>query len=207
MEPTSRTPLLFDRWSDSYDRSGLQLLTYRPLHDAVVRRLGKLDPSVVLDLGCGTGQLTERLIRRFPNADVVGFDFSDGMLDEARHRVDTALVRADAHHLPVAPGTVDLVVCTESFHWYRDQRFVLDGLARLVRPGGRLLIGSIATVTSFGDQVMRAVSSAAGTEVRALPPTALAGLLTETGFEVIHQRRVPRFGLASWPVLTDARRR
>jgi malonyl-CoA O-methyltransferase len=199
--------LLFDRWSDSYDRPGLQLLTYRPLHDAVLGRLRHLHPSLVLDLGCGTGQLTGRLIRRFPNADVLGVDFSDGMLVEAGSRIDAALVRADAHHLPLAPGTVDLVVCTESFHWYRDQQFVLGGLARLLRPGGRLLIGSIATVTDLGDRITRAVSSATGTEIRALPPRALAHLLTDVGFEVTHQRRIPRVGLAAWPVLTEARRR
>lgn len=48
--PSSR---LFDRWSQTYDRMGLQLSTYRPVHDAVLARLDDLDPSTVVDLGCG----------------------------------------------------------------------------------------------------------------------------------------------------------
>jgi trans-aconitate methyltransferase len=64
MVPTSPTAALFDRWSANYDRLGLQLFTYRPIHDAVLAQTDGIEPSTVVDLGCGTGQLTRRLIRR-----------------------------------------------------------------------------------------------------------------------------------------------
>jgi len=205
---TSRS--LFDRWSYTYDGPGFQWLTYRPVHDAVLERLNDVDPAVVVDLGCGTGRLTERLRRRFPAADVIGFDVSAGMLAKAGERLDgvgtgrTSLVRADAHRLPLAPDSIDLIVCTESFHWYQDQARVLDGAAAALRPGGRLVIASIATVTELGDRLVRRSTVPGGNEVRAVPPRRLRELLQASEFEVAVQRRIPRLGLVAWPVLTEA---
>jgi ubiquinone/menaquinone biosynthesis C-methylase UbiE len=212
MVPTSPSAALFDRWSATYDRLGLQLFTYRPIHDAVLARIDGIESSTVVDLGCGTGQLTRRLMRRFPDANIVGVDLSDGMLTEAADRLrqvggdDRPLVRADALQLPFAASSVDLVVCTESFHWYPDQASALAELARVLNAGGRLLIASIATVTGAGDRLLRGATGAGGRTVRALPPHRMRWLLARSGFEVISQRRVPRLGLIAWPVLTDARR-
>ena len=212
MVPTSPSAALFDRWSVTYDRPGLQLFTYRPIHDAVLARIDGIEPSTVVDLGCGTGQLTQRLIRTFPHANIVGLDLSDGMLSEAARRLRQVggdaqpLVRADALQLPFASSSVDLVVCTESFHWYPDQAGALAELARVLDPGGRLLIASIATVTGAGDRLLRRATGAGARTIRALPPHRMRGLLARSGFEVISQRRIPRLGLIAWPVLTDARR-
>ncbi len=211
MVPTHPSAAIFDRWSATYDRPGLQLFTYRPIHDAVLARIDGLEPSMVVDLGCGTGQLTQRLIRGFPDANIVGVDLSDGMLTEAAGRLrqvgsdDQPLVRADALQLPFAASSIDLVVCTESFHWYPDQAAALAELARVLNPGGRLLIASIATVTGAGDQLLRGATRAGGRTIRALPPHRIRELLARSGFAVISQHRIPRLGLIAWPVLTDAR--
>lgn len=208
MAATVTTDPLFDRWSRTYDAPGLQRSTYRPVHDAVLRRLQHVDADAVLDLGCGTGQFTSRLVDRFPDATVTGFDLSAGMLDEAADRVaGAALVRGDAMRLPFAEATFDVVVCTESFHWYEQQAEALAGIARCLRPDGRLLIASIATVTDVGDRLLRRASGAGGRTIRAVPPARLRRLLRGAGFEVLHQRRVPRPGPLTWPVLTDARLR
>lgn len=204
---------LFDRWAGTYDLEGLQAAVYRPVHDAILALLADAPPATVIDLGCGTGQLTRRLLDRFPEATVVAVDLSAGMLDEAATRLSPgssdrcALVRADAEHLPMASSSTDLVVCTESFHWYHDQAGALEGLADILRPGGRLLIASIATVTRLGDDLVRRMTSISGRPIRAVPPDRLRRMLDQSGFEVVHQRRVPRLGPAVWPALTDARRR
>ncbi|MEM9513878.1 MAG: class I SAM-dependent methyltransferase [Actinomycetota bacterium] len=200
---------LFDRWSRTYDSTTLQRLTYRPVHDAVLRRLGVIRPTVVLDLGCGTGQLTERLVDELPQSKVIGLDLSAGMLRRADARLGasgaTSLLRADAMHLPFSDDTFDAVVCTESFHWYPDQQQVLAGLADVVRPGGRVVIVSVAAVTDAGDRMLRMATSAGGNTIRALAPRRLRNVLARSGFEVIAQRRIPRVGLVPWPVLTEAR--
>lgn len=200
--------IFFDLWSANYDRPGFQATTYRPIHDAVLARLDDVEPDRVLDLGCGTGQLTERLRDRFPDAEVVGIDLSDGMLQKASERAHTGdFVRANAQSLPLAAGTLDVVTCTESFHWYDDQEAAVAEMARLLRPGGRLIIASIATVTGFADDAIQLASSAAGRPIRPIPKRKLKKLLEGGGFEVQHQGRIPRLGFVPWPVLTDATRR
>jgi len=206
---TNERSRLFDRWSAVYDRPSFQAATYRPVHDAVLARLTGTQPEVVLDLGCGTGQLTRRLTEQFPDAEVVGIDYSVGMLGEAGNRVGNRanLVRADAQYLPFRSASADVVVCAESFHWYSDQRRALEELAAVLRPSGQLVIASIAAVTDVGESAVQRLSAAGGQPVRALTPHRLRHLLASAGFEVVHQRRVARFGFVPWPVLTDARLR
>jgi ubiquinone/menaquinone biosynthesis C-methylase UbiE len=204
----STTSTLFDRWAETYDRPTFQNATYRPLHDAVLSRLADSTATNVLDVGCGTGQLTLRLADHFPNAAITGVDYSIGMLNEALTRVgpNANLLRADGQRLPFAAGSMDVVVCTESFHWYTDQERAIRGFFEVLRPGGRLLIGSIAMVTDVGDVAVAQLSKAAGQPIRAVTARRMKQLLTSNGFEVLQQRRVPRIGLIPWPLLTDARR-
>ena len=196
----------FDRWSQSYDGSLLQRSTYEPVHDAVLELVADERPQRILDLGCGTGHLTARLRDHFPDADVIGADYSLGMLERAmrRERGDH-LVQADAMQLPLRPGSLDLITCSESFHWYPDQRRAARGLANLLAPNGRLVIASIAMVTTVGSEIVESVTARRQRPIKALPPKQLAALLDDVGFEVTSQRRVPRLGVFGWPVLTGAR--
>lgn len=200
--------IFFDLWAANYDRPGFQATTYRPVHDAVLARLDDVEPDRVLDLGCGTGQLVERLRDRFADAELIGIDLSDGMLQKAAGRTPAGeFVRANAQRLPLASASLDVVTCTESFHWYDDQEAAVAEMARLLRPGGRLVIASIATVTGFADEAIQRASAAAGRPIRAIPKRKLKQLLDGGGFDVQHQGRIPRLGFVPWPVLTDARRR
>jgi len=72
------------------------------------------------------------LTEKFPDAEVVGLDYSAGMPGQASHRFGSSanLVRADAQYLPFRSASADVVVCAESFHWYGDQRRALAALAR-----------------------------------------------------------------------------
>ncbi|WP_420453007.1 class I SAM-dependent methyltransferase [Ilumatobacter sp.] len=219
--------IFFDLWSASYDRAGLQEATNRPVHDAVLERLGDARPRSVLDLGCGTGQLCERLRALDADSRIVGVDLSDGALlhasgrsggDDATPGDDVAagagagprpieFVRADAQDLPFDDGAFDLVICTQSFHLYADQVGAVAQVHALLAPGGRFMIASVATVTGFGDDAIRRATALAGRPVKAIPKRRLRTLLDDGGFDVEHQGRIPRLGLVPWPVLTDATRR
>lgn len=102
-------------------------------------------PRRVLDLGCGTGYLLRRLARELPQAmEMAGIDPAPAMVDvalaasagEARIRLSSGV----AEDLPFADGHFDLVVSTTSFDHWVDQQAGLRECARVLVPGGRLVL-------------------------------------------------------------------
>jgi ubiquinone/menaquinone biosynthesis C-methylase UbiE len=139
---------LFEAWSYLYDVSLLQPLFYRRVHAAVLAAVGTAarTPSVVLDLGCGTGLLTADLRRRFPAALVVGLDLALGMLAAARRQQrGQALLRGDFYALPFPDQSADLITSTLAYHWCLEPMAALAEMRRVLRPGGRLVLGTLAT--------------------------------------------------------------
>ncbi len=97
--------------------------------------------GAVLEVGTGTGALIPCLRERAPGARLVPIDLAGAMLRRARARCpDTAVVQADVHRPPFAAPAFDLVICHNSFPHFADKPVALNALARLLRPGGHLLI-------------------------------------------------------------------
>jgi len=111
---------------------------------AVLERLELAGDERVLDAGCGSGRVTERLFERLPRGTVVALDASEAMLEEAArrlapHRSRVELVRADlGEPLPLS-SPVDAVLSTAVFHWVPDHDALFRNLAAVLRPGGRLV--------------------------------------------------------------------
>ena len=126
-------------------------------------------PRRVLDLGCGTGRLLEDLRRRLPEAELVGVDPSEGMLAVARRRLagepGVRLEVATAARLPLPDASVDVVTTTMSFHHWEAQDASLREVARVLAPGGRLLIADV-----LGIGAHRTAAPAAGTPPRSRLP-------------------------------------
>ena len=110
----------------------------------------------VLDAGCGTGQVTERLRARLPQGEVVALDGSASMIDRARERLGAdriTYVVADLQQpLPVT-SPVDAVLSTATFHWVLDHDALFANLAAVMRPGAQLAAqcggeGNIASVAA-----------------------------------------------------------
>jgi SAM-dependent methyltransferase len=98
-------------------------------------------PQVIVDVGCGDGSATG-LVRRLGHT-VVGVDWSMMALRNAR-RHDLLLIRGglDAPGLPLADGSVDLVIFSEVIEHIVDTDAAIDELHRVLRPGGRLLVST-----------------------------------------------------------------
>jgi ubiquinone/menaquinone biosynthesis C-methylase UbiE len=105
----------------------------------------------ILDAGCGNGRYSRFLLRRAdPDAVITGFDLSLRMLDRARRRLHTDRVShamADLTRLPYADGHFDAIVCGWVLEHLPDPRPGLRELARVLRPGGKLLL--MATEDTF----------------------------------------------------------
>jgi trans-aconitate 2-methyltransferase len=123
---------------------------------AVLDRLELRGDERVLDAGCGTGRVTERLAERLPAGQVVALDASPAMIAEARRRLArfgdriTYLVADLGQPLPLSEP-VDAILSTATFHWVADHAALFRNLAAVLRPGGRLVAqcggaGNIATV-------------------------------------------------------------
>ncbi len=96
----------------------------------------------VLDLGCGTGEITARLAEKFPQATLVGVDLEEQHLERARSRCAEfgARVRfefGDALALALPDAQFDLVVCRHLLQAVPDPAQVLREIRRVLRPGGR----------------------------------------------------------------------
>ena len=92
--------------------------------------------EAILDLGCGDGQLTERLAAS--GACVVGVDISPEMVEAARGRGIEA-VEACAESLPFADRSFDAVFSNAVLHWIRDQDAMMAEVRRVLKPGGRFV--------------------------------------------------------------------
>jgi len=111
---------------------------------AVVGRLALEGHETVIDLGCGTGRLTERVLDCLPHGRVVAVDYSPSMLEVARANLRprfagrVGFVRADAAALPFE-AAADAVFSTATFHWVMDHDRLFRSLYTALRPGGRLV--------------------------------------------------------------------
>ena len=106
--------------------------------------------EAVLDLGCGPGETAAGLKERYGTAcRVIGLDLAPGMLDEARRRYGEPVrwLCGDAAALPLADASLDLVVSNLAIQWCPDLEAVLAEVQRVLRPGGRALINTLAPGT------------------------------------------------------------
>ena len=124
--------LSFAAVSDAYDRG-------RPSYPAeAVEWLTGREPLTVVELGAGTGKLTDRLVEL--RHDVLATDPLEEMLRHLRLRhPDLRVATAPAEAVPVATRTVDVVVAAQAFHWFDTERALREA-ARMLKPEGRIAL-------------------------------------------------------------------
>ena len=170
----------YDRVADPMTRWG----------EAVLERLPLAGSERVLDAGCGSGRVTERLAERLPDGQVVALDGSPAMVDAARERLArfgdrVEYVVADlGKPLPIAP--VDAVLSTATFHWVPDHDALFRSLATSMHRGGRLVAqcggaGNIASV----QRVLATLGDGWLGDVHFETPEATTRRLDAAGFEDI----------------------
>lgn len=135
----------FDRQAPTWDQTGPDpALTLKRLHE-LNGRLGLQPGMDVLEVGCGTGQITGWLAEKVRPGRVLGIDFSAAMLNKARDRrleAEFALVDICIERPPL--GQFDFVLCFHSFPHFSDQPAALRQIRRHLRPGGRLTVLHLA---------------------------------------------------------------
>jgi demethylmenaquinone methyltransferase/2-methoxy-6-polyprenyl-1,4-benzoquinol methylase len=211
---------MFDRIAGVYDR--MNSVMTAGLHHHWRRRaadLAAVGPGArVLDVATGTGDLALELARRVaPDGAVVGADFSERMLDLAREKmasehgadrvpagVDVRFESANALALPYAPDTFDAATVGFGARNFSDLEAGLAEMARVVRPGGRVVVLEITTPTGpplstfldlWFDRIVPVLGRVAGdaeaynylpNSVRRFPaPEALAAVMWRCGLDPV----------------------
>ena len=172
----------------------------------VVKRLSPQPGQRILDLGCGDGALTERIMQL--GGDVLGVDASPEMVAAAQQRGVTARV-IDGHQLPF-DHEFDAVFSNAALHWMLDPQAVLAGVKRALKPGGRFVAefgghGNVAAICTalIASLQFRGISSK-GRHPWYFPTTQeYTHLLQTVGFRVDSVELIPRptplpKGMASW---------
>lgn len=113
----------------------------RRIEDTVRLAAGSRAESV-LEVGCGDAVLLAAVVDALPARPkrVVGLDLAAGRLARARFRVDGAFACAAAEALPLRSRTFDLVLCAEVLEHLGEPAAAIAELARVVRPGGRVIV-------------------------------------------------------------------
>jgi demethylmenaquinone methyltransferase / 2-methoxy-6-polyprenyl-1,4-benzoquinol methylase len=201
--PDTQVRAMFDRIAGVYDRMN-SVMTAGMHHTWRERAvdLARVGPgSRALDVATGTGDLAIALSRR--GADVVGLDFSEGMLELARRKApQLRFEQGDALALPYADAEFDAVTVGFGARNFADLGRGLAEMARVTRPGGRVVVLEITTPQKpplswffrfWFDRAVPALGRLAGdpdaytylpSSVRRFPgPRDLAGELAATGLE------------------------
>ncbi len=191
--------------TQAYEKNGAFV---HGLAGGVVEWLAPLPGERILDLGCGDGQLTQRLTAT--GARVQGVDASPQMVAAARGR-GVAVDEASAEALPYGDGAFDAVFSNAALHWVRGQDAMLAEVRRVLRPGGRfvaemgghgnvaaILVALMAVLARYGHGELE-------NEVNYYPTAAAyTKRLERAGFRVERMALIPRptplgeGGMAEW---------
>ena len=158
----AETVAFFDQLAENWDTAEQDAA-------ATIRRVEELDELLnlgdgqeLLEVGCGTGQLTSWLAARVSPAKVTAVDVSPKMLEIARTKSAAAEFRlADVCRDPLEPDRYDVVFCFHCVPHFHDIPAAVNNLARSLKPHGRLLVvhlNSRSQINDFHDRVGGAVA-------------------------------------------------
>jgi ubiquinone/menaquinone biosynthesis C-methylase UbiE len=157
----------YDRWAEIYDAEQNPLISLEePELDRLLRDVSGLD---VIDVGCGTGRHALRLAAH--GANVVGVDFSDGMLARARDKDGASRIRWVVHDitrlpLPLPERAFDRVLCTLVVDHIRELPAFFAELGRLCKENGRIVVTVMHPAMMLKGTQARFVDPETGRETR-----------------------------------------
>lgn len=141
-------PEVYGRWRASSVGAVTEMLQWR----LILELLEDVRGRTILDVGCGDGALALELHKR--GAIVTGIDMSEAMIEAARaaasqQDADVDFVVAPAEATPFPPERFDIVVAVTTLCFVDDAAPVFAEIARVLRPGGRLVIGELGKWNSW----------------------------------------------------------
>jgi 2-polyprenyl-3-methyl-5-hydroxy-6-metoxy-1,4-benzoquinol methylase len=135
---------IWNFWASRYNRLWVQGVSLKPTRAGVLSLLEARYPEKRLgsyiDIGCGVGELINEIESTFTTANSHGLDYASGMIAlAAENGLKTQWYCEDIHTFEPT-SQMNLVVCTHSFPYYQDQKYVLHKIRKMLVDDGRLLM-------------------------------------------------------------------
>jgi ubiquinone/menaquinone biosynthesis C-methylase UbiE/DNA-binding transcriptional ArsR family regulator len=141
----------FGRHAGDWDKIRSLYVDEADVEDAIVATIGRRSVDLLVDLGTGTGRILELLSKNYARG--VGFDMSTAMLSYARSKLDGAGIthaqvrQGDIFDLPLPDASAGIVVMHQILHFMSDPQRALQEAARILAPGGAVLVVDFAPHT------------------------------------------------------------
>ncbi len=193
----NRLASIYDlRWRNYLDRSLSFLLDF-----------AEIPPSAsILDLACGTGELTRLILKTNPQQDITGVDISPAMLAIANNKLEAysqaRLSLASATELPFAQQSFNLVICANAFHYLESPELTLAEIKRVLKPEGTIIILDWCRdyfILKIGDRFFNFIDPAYR---KCYTKEELERLFLTAGFKIVKDNKM-RFGLI-WELMAVA---
>ncbi|HOW96656.1 MAG TPA: methyltransferase domain-containing protein [Kiritimatiellia bacterium] len=146
----------FGDWANEYDATLGKVRRHHQLLDLAARLSGVTDGDRVLDVGCGTGLLSLKFLKR-ADCRVTAVDNSPDMRRLFQAKIDALglrdrvrCARQDAAKLRFGKSSFDIIAATVALHHVENKRPMLKTMRSILKPGGRLVIGEV-DVDTTGD--------------------------------------------------------
>ncbi len=148
-------PLEYEAIRNSFNKAAKDYETNAVLQKEILFRLMErleietdLSPKHILDLGCGTGLAMPQLLKKYPNANITGIDFSNNMLKQVPHHPLIKTIHHDAHNLPLDDNSMDLIFSNMMLHWCNESDVFKECL-RVLKHDGLLLMSALGETSLF----------------------------------------------------------
>ena len=148
---------VFNRAANSYEKfSGIQDQISQNLLEKLECR--NINPTNILDLGCGTGKNGLHFLKKFKKISLVNFDLSENMLEQARKKLTTSSINfvnnstnfhvcGDMENLPFRDNLFDLVWSSSAIQWSDNLPIVLKHINRILKPSGFFIFSTFGPET------------------------------------------------------------
>jgi malonyl-CoA O-methyltransferase len=139
----------FSSAARTYD--DLATLQRRVGHELLTKTIENNAEKIILDVGCGTGFITQEIVLRSPQQKIVALDIALFMLHTTQAKIggvgDVAYLCADAEYLPLANSSIDKIISNLALQWCQHLARVFEGFRRVLQPQGQVFFSTFGSST------------------------------------------------------------
>lgn len=157
---------VWDFWAPKYKKLWVQKYSLGPTREVLIERLTDLyrnkKVTSIMDIGCGDGDLISEIHKNIGVGQSYGLDYSKKMVEiAAAQNPKTQFECVDIHDYPMGKE-FQILTCTHSFPYYKDQKRVIDQFARMIEDDGKLFVAFASTNTLYDHMCMSLVKLTTG---------------------------------------------